>query len=286
MWFYMVEGHLPDLIASRSGEVYEEFPYAESYSLVRNLLQLIITDYNEIMLTLFTGAYGSTTRTLRSTLETTLKIFAALIDKSILTGKQDDKDKAMCGHEFRYRLSHFEFYNRMKDNELKILDSWFDSEKKFDFNKKAMSGIHYILENLDEDVLDLIDFTEKIKTKEVIRYIYSQLSNYSHTGMWHFDYATIGSPDIIKFKNDEFDQVFTQIMITTDIIASLVVLAILFDLGFKEDYRKSYIEGFKEILNPIMDAHDGTGFFLTRQLINNQVDKVPFLKLPTNIKNL
>jgi len=283
-WFYIVEGNLPDLLVSRSGEIYEDFPHAESYSLVKNLVQIIVTDYNEIMLTLLTGAYGSTARTLRSTLETTLKIFAALVDKSILTGKISDKNKAMCGHEFRYRLDHYEFYNKMHGDEQKILDKWFEADTKFTLNQKAMSGISYILKRIDDGILGPIDFKEKNSTKKIIVYLYSQLSNYSHTGSWHFDYATDGSPNILKFKNDEFDEIFTQIMITTDIIASLVILSILFDLGFKEEYRKSFVNSLKNILNPIMNAHGGEGYFLTKRLINLPNTKLPFLELPSNMK--
>jgi hypothetical protein len=114
------------MIRSRTGEYHkDDEDDIISHSLLKDLIGILISEYYEIQVSMLVCAYGSTARTLRSVLEATVNIFAALVDKSIFTRKASDKGLAMCGNEFFHNLALQQFRKGKEDVDgQKLLDKW------------------------------------------------------------------------------------------------------------------------------------------------------------------
>ena len=91
---------IPTLYTTRSGCSVEDFgpvPSGGSDS-ARNIIRLLVKEYNELYINLYIGSYYSAVRCLRASFEWLIKCVAIVSDASIITNYPSDKNRAFVLH--------------------------------------------------------------------------------------------------------------------------------------------------------------------------------------------
>ena len=242
--FEWAETLFPSVYKSKCGEVIEDHLVDPSNSLLANLTRIISREFNGVVFMIVGGAYDSAARTLRWILETVLKAFVAIDDKSILTRSPADKGQAMTFDEFIDFLEYTDLETKRRKN--KQLLNWLDDTE---FVKRArrwkiIRGIDRLPTKINLRWLGGLENAEN-KGADLIYYAYEQLSGYIHTNLRDF---RLSSPDVcpfVSYEPEEFDKVYRLAILTSDIVIYLLILGMWMDIGH---YCEGAGASFQEVI--------------------------------------
>jgi len=229
--FEWVETLFPAFYKSKCGEITEDYPSIPSNSLLANLTKIISREFNAIVLMIVGGAYDSAARTLRWMLETILKAFVAVDDKSILTRKSADKRQGMTFDEFIDFLEYTNFeVQKRKDKQLL---NWLDDAElaKRVGRFRVIRGIDRLPNSINLRWLGDLE-NAGYKGADFIYFVYEQLSSYIHTNLRDFRLSTADAYPFVSYESKEFDKVYRLTILTSDIVIYLLILGIWMDIGY------------------------------------------------------
>jgi hypothetical protein len=231
--FEWLETKLPSLYKSKCGEFIEDFGESNfpTNSLLANLTRIISREFNAVILMTVGGAYDSAARTLRWMLETVLKAFVAIDDKSVLTGNAQDRGQAMTFDDFVDFLVYTD--SRARRRKEKPLTNWINSDgvagRTIKFRK--IQGIDRLPDSINNTWLVGLGNGQH-KHADLIYFAYEQLSSYIHTNLRDFRLSSLCLHPFVFYDRKEFDEVYRLILLTSDIISYLLILGIWMDIGF------------------------------------------------------
>jgi len=242
--FEWLETLFPSLYKSKCGEAIEDYPSVPSNSLLANLVRIISREFNGVVLMVVGGAYDSAARTLRWMLETTLKAFVAIDDKSILTRSPADKGQAMTFDEFINFLEYTDLETKRRKN--KQLLNWLDDAElvKRARRWKVIRGIDRLPNVINRRWLGGLENAGR-KGTDLIYYAYEQLSGYIHTNLRDFRFSTPDTYPFVSYDSEEFDKVYRLAILTSDIVIYLLILGIWMDIGY---YSEETGANFQEVI--------------------------------------
>ncbi len=239
-----LETKIPHLYKSKCGKYIDDCLIEEGSSLPGKLTRIISREFNGVVLMITGGAYDSAARTLRWMLETTIKAFVAVDDKSILTGDATHKGASMTFEEF---IEFLEFTDSVSKDFSKNskLTTWVKNKRVGKEKKRPtkLRGIGNLPNAIENRWLDGLEYGDH-KKAELIYFTYSQLSSYTHTNLRDFRIESEIIP-FVYYEPKEFKKVFQLAVQTSDIVIYLLIMAIYTDVGF---YSWEFGEQFQETI--------------------------------------
>jgi hypothetical protein len=280
--FEWLETKYPKLYRSKCGEFIEDNnPHLPTNSLLANLCRIVSREFNGVILMLVGGAYYSAARTLRWILETVLKAFVAIDEKSVFTKNAADKGVSMSFDEFIEFLEYTDSMARRRKD--KSLTCWMKND---DFSKhvnkfRRIHGIDRLPDSIDFRWLDGLEHAQR-KHAELIYYAYEQLSSYIHTNLRDFRLISTDIHPFVYYEPKEFEKVYRLTLLTSDVVIYLLILGIWMDIGF---YSPETGAKFEEVMvKELAESAEGHEYFFRalpslRGLVFSTRNLAPKLKM-------
>lgn len=297
--------NLPQVYLTRSGCEVEEHPMQahSDHDGVRNIGALIISEYNELLVSLYTGSYNSAIRCTRAILEWLVKYIAAVSDANIISRLESDKNKAFCFEglnraidiskikENLQRSGSDEYRQKMKFLKAKIKSVYGGNTSLFLQRLptiKVPDGVGNIPARLPDSItshLAIVNAGKKYQGKAVLYEIYNILSTNIHMGQNElFSLQPGGTAHF--FDQDRFQETYNTIMQASDTILYLFILLIDIDVfTWYEESRinwRRFMKGTFEASKIITEEY----FQSTKALLNsdtwNSDSASMFIALPPN----
>lgn len=243
-------GSLPNVYTTKDGHEIEDvgFSNPSKHDASRHILSLVIGEYHELFNNLMIGSFNSAVRSIKEAYEWVIRIVCALTDLSVITSKKSDLYTPGCFFAFMEIYKH----SQMRDNVSKFESQSFlkiiDQEKqigsidehdelllKTELDLNVRNFINkfnsLIYENIE---LNKIETKETITGKNALLYLISKLENYPYNNPEKILKKHHDMPS--DFDEDAFDNAFSLIIVTTDVILSLMLIMMDFDVfhGNKE----------------------------------------------------
>ena len=248
---------------------------------------LLITEFNEILVNLYSGAHNSARRNVRSPLEWMVRVLAAVSDRQIFTKNPQDANKALCFQGLRETIG-WEDLRRRKIRNKKYIERLkvppdTDPEKAISFRSFLASanipnGIKGIPERLNSDIMSNLQLcfnTQKITGSQRLYTIYENLSQSIHNTINKLD--DVPHDGLTAFFDPEsFDESYSLIHGATDVI--LCFYFILIDIDVYHDAvkdRKMYRKYVEELFAEFFNERE---FFVCRTLFDSKVWNDPSLE--------
>jgi hypothetical protein len=228
-----LETKIPSFYASKCGKDIEDHMGVSS-SIMANLTRMTSREFNAVVLNILGGAYDSAARTLRWMLETSLKAFVAIADKSILTGSKTDEGKAMTFDEFMDFLEWNDLETRKHKNSQ--LNSRSDDARLMKQAKrwKVIRGIDRLPDKVNSPWLCGLE-NAGCRYADIIYCAYEQLSSYVHTNLRDFRLSSLEPAPFVTYEPKEFKKVYKLAILTCDIVAYLFILGIWIDISYSSE---------------------------------------------------
>jgi hypothetical protein len=224
---------IPSVYVGKCGREIEDH-MGTSSSIMANLTVMTSREFNAVVLNILGGAYDSAARTLRWMLETSVKAFVAISDKSILTGSKGDEGKSMTFDEF----TDFLEWNDLETSkhEKSCLSNKSDDSSLLKRAKrwKVIRGIDRLPDKVNLPWLCGLQ-NAGCKYADVIYCAYRQLSSYVHTNLRDFRLSSLESHPFVTYERKEFEKIYKLAVVTCDIVAYLFILGIWIDISYFSD---------------------------------------------------
>ena len=160
---------------------------------------LLITEFNEMLVNLYSGAHNSARRNVRSPLEWMVRVIAAVSDRQIFTKEQQHANTALCFRGLRETIG-WEDLRRRKIRNKKYIEALkvppgSDLGQATRFRSllasaKIPNGIGNIPEKLNDNIMSNLQLcynTQKITGSQRLRAIYESLSQSVHNTINRLD---------------------------------------------------------------------------------------------------
>lgn len=279
--------NLPQWYVTRSGCEAEEHPTQahSDHDTARMMGVLLVTELNEIVVNLYSGAHNSARRNTRSMLEWMFRVIAAVSDRKIFSGNQQDANRAICFDGLRLAIAWSDARRRnrkKRHQQTPELPQGVDHEKAVrfrDFLARANvpDGLGSIPNKLNRKIMSnfLRPSVKKADMSSLPYYIYGELSQSVHNSIDKVDDMPYGGATPF-FDPESFDESYVMIYAAMDIILCLYFILIDIDVFYSDaDGRKQYRKYVEKTFAGILGQHR---FNSCRTLFNSKVWNDPSLE--------
>lgn len=243
--------NLPQFYVTRSGCEAEEHPMQahSEHDTARTMGALLVVEFNEISVNLYSGAHDSARRNMRSMLEWMIRVIAAVSDRGIFTGKPQDVNKSLCFQGLQKamawtRAKKSRPKRRRKSAELSQGADYGNATSFRDFLDAVYvpDGIGHIPNRLNNRIMSNFQPSSRAQAggSSLLYYFYSELSQSIHNSIDRIDDMRYGGLTAF-FDPESFDESHFLIYGATDIILCLYFILLDIDVFHgKAAYRKTY----------------------------------------------
>lgn len=244
--------NIPPFYVTRGGCEAEDRPMQahSKHDAVRIMGALMITEFNEIAVNLYSGAHDSARRNMRSMLEWMARVVAAVSDRSIFTGKPQDANKAACFLELREAIARTNAKRqraepRQNSAELPQGANYEKSAPSLDFLDAVYvpDGIGAIPSKLNARIVSNFQPHSRAPAGgSSLLYYYNKLSQSIHNSIHRIDDIPYGGLTAF-FDLESFDESYFLIYGATDMILCFYFILMDIDVFHGEAAdRKKYRE--------------------------------------------
>jgi len=248
--------NLPMCYRTRSGCLVEEHPMQahSEHDTSRIIAVLLITEFNELLVTLSSGSYSSALRTIRSMIEWLIRSIAAVSDRSIFCKSLQDqnRNRAVCFEGLKELLisnhlkksSQKRFRRSTQNLEFPASDNWL-RYYYFLRDSRVPNGVNEIPKKLNGRITANFELrnpkTQQIENgSEALYSIYHTLSQSIHDDLETFGKMQYGgATDFLDLE--QFDKTYS--VIVTGIDAVLYLYFILIDIDVHHSSKEDRKEG-------------------------------------------
>ena len=277
---------LPSVYTNRKGcNVNNAMGILSGHDAARSMGMLLITEFSEILVNLYSGAHNSARRNVRSPLEWMIRVLAAVSDRRIFTKELQDANRAVCFEELREAIKWGGLRRRKIINK-KYIEGWEvlpgdDPEKAILFrnllaNASIPDGIKGIPEKLNDKIMSNLRIrgaTLEMEGAERLYVIYGELSQSVHNAINKLD--RMHHDGLTPFFDPEsFDESYFLIHAATDIILCFYFILLDIDV-FHALNRQLYRKSIKNLFAEIFDERE---FSVCRTLFDGEVWNDPLLE--------
>lgn len=243
----------PSFYITRSGKEVEFFGWPSS-GLVENVICFTSYEFSAFTAELLSGAYDGAARTLRWIFETVVKTFAAVIDKSALTGKIVDRDKAIDLDSFIELIEESESRHKIVSAKKSYCKT---------IREEMPVGIRSIVRRIRRKLVGLT--YEKYKNYHVILQLYHELSKYAHTSTRTTlnRLITEDFSPYLYYDDQRFVEVHILALRTIDVALWLLLHSMAAELRFQ-----NFLQYSESLGRPIIET-------LTEKRIRKIIEKLP-----------
>ena len=279
--------NLPQWYVTRSGCEAEEHPTQahSDHDTARMMGVLLVTEFNEIVVNLCSGAHNSARRNTRSMLEWMFRVIAAVSDRGIFTENPQDANRAICFDGLRIAIAWSDARKRnrkKRHQQTPELPQGVDHEKAVRFRDFLASadipgGLGSIPNKLNCKIMSNFPrpSVKKADTSAWPYYIYGELSQSVHNSIDKVDDMPHGGATPF-FDRKSFDRSYAIIYAAMDIILCLYFILIDIDVFYSDaDGRKQYREYVEKAFADTFGQHK---FDSCRTLFDSKVWKDPLLE--------
>ena len=252
--------NLPACYTTRSGCEVEDHPLQEhsDHDASRLMGVLLVTELNEIVVNLCSGAHRSAVRTMRSLLEWMLRTVAAVSDRRIFTENSRDANRAVCFEGLRIAIQYGEARGKMNKEERRLDAELLKTARRddkaahfLDFvtSARISDGVGTIPKRLNDKIMYSINQNHKtqgnMEGTNPLYCIYNQLSQHVHNTISKLDDMQYGG--LTEFHDSEyFNESCLMICRAVDVVLYLYFILLDIDIFHQLDDKRRYREYAKK----------------------------------------